>query len=136
MPLFDARRENKAGRPVEHFCSGRSPSPMFVDFEVSVPFDELSNLRDVVFPGVHLVTTFHLRHVLCNNGVKVLPNGNAHRGSKFRNVTKDRSIYKGQDKNAKLNLPCCSICIKCMNISAPVVLLESICVGRMLTPAH
>ena len=91
MPLFDARRENKAGRPVEHFCSGRSPSPMFVDFEVSVPFDELSNLRDVVFPGVHLVTTFHLRHVLCNNGVKVLPNGNAHRGSKFRNVTKDRS---------------------------------------------
>ena len=135
MPLFDARRENKAGRPVEHFCSGRSPSPMFVDFEVSVPFDELSNLRDVVFPGVHLVTTFHLRHVLCNNGVKVLPNGNAHRGSKFRNVTKDRSTRARTRMHNKTSL-CCSICIKCMNISAPVVLLESICVGRMLTPAH
>ena len=75
---------------------------MFVDFKVSVPLDELSNLREVVFPGVNLVTIFHLRDVLCNNGVKVLLNGNVavHVKAKFRNVTKDRSIYKGQDKNA------------------------------------
>ena len=60
----DIRCKQKATSSIDHFCGARSPSPMFINFKVSIPLQKLSYLTYVGFARVDLIICLYLCAIL------------------------------------------------------------------------